>query len=150
RVGRLCADAAESSGRAGRARPAAPQRERRRDRARPSARRDRNAAGADGPARAQATRRRDRARDPLRRRGPGRRAGARGRMSASAFELVREGDLLRLRFDLPGEKVNLLRAATMDELEARLGEARAMSGVRALLIESGKATTFIAGADVNA
>jgi 3-hydroxyacyl-CoA dehydrogenase / enoyl-CoA hydratase / 3-hydroxybutyryl-CoA epimerase len=71
-------------------------------------------------------------------------------MSANAFELVRDGDLLRLRFDLPGEKVNLLRAATMDELEVRLGEARGISGVRALLIESGKATTFIAGADVNA
>jgi 3-hydroxyacyl-CoA dehydrogenase/enoyl-CoA hydratase/3-hydroxybutyryl-CoA epimerase len=71
-------------------------------------------------------------------------------MSATAFELARAGDLLVLHFDLPGEKVNLLRAGTMDELEQRLLEARAQTGVRALLIESGKATTFIAGADVNA
>jgi 3-hydroxyacyl-CoA dehydrogenase/enoyl-CoA hydratase/3-hydroxybutyryl-CoA epimerase len=69
---------------------------------------------------------------------------------SAAFTLARDGDLLVLRFDLPGEKVNLLRRETMDELEQRLAEARAMTGVRALLIESGKATTFIAGADVNA
>ena len=69
---------------------------------------------------------------------------------SAAFTLARDGDLLVLRFDLPDSKVNLLRRDTMDELAQRLDEARTMAGARALMIESGKPATFIAGADVNA
>src|SRR5262249_39813952 len=42
------------------------------------------------------------------------------------------------------------RPDTMDELERRLDEVAALRDVRALLIESGKPDSFIAGADVHA
>jgi 3-hydroxyacyl-CoA dehydrogenase/enoyl-CoA hydratase/3-hydroxybutyryl-CoA epimerase len=68
----------------------------------------------------------------------------------SAFTLEERDGVLALRFDLPGEKVNLLTAATLDELEARLDEAARRTGARALLLESGKPGSFVAGADVRA
>jgi 3-hydroxyacyl-CoA dehydrogenase/enoyl-CoA hydratase/3-hydroxybutyryl-CoA epimerase len=71
----------------------------------------------------------------------------------SAFELGERDGVATLRFDLPGEKVNLLTFETMGELERRLDEIEALAArgaARTLLIESGKPGAFIAGADVRA
>jgi len=68
----------------------------------------------------------------------------------SAFSLSEADGVLTLRFDLPGEKVNLLTLATMDEFELRLEEVARRRDAKALLIESGKPGSFIAGADLRA
>ena len=54
-----------------------------------------------------------------------------------------------LWFDLPGEKVNKLSAAVMEELERVLDDVAKDSRLRGLVIASRKKDVFIAGADVN-
>jgi 3-hydroxyacyl-CoA dehydrogenase/enoyl-CoA hydratase/3-hydroxybutyryl-CoA epimerase len=66
----------------------------------------------------------------------------------SAFSLAERDGVLVLRFDRPDQKVNLLDGPTLDELEQRLDEIATRRDAKALLIESGKPGTFIAGADV--
>ena len=51
-------------------------------------------------------------------------------------------------FDLPGEPVNKLSAAVKTELEALLVRLREDSLTRAVVLISGKADNFIAGADI--
>ncbi len=61
------------------------------------------------------------------------------------------GGIVHLAFDLPGEKVNKLTTAVMEELAAILDDLKARGErgeARGLLITSGKPGTFIAGADV--
>jgi 3-hydroxyacyl-CoA dehydrogenase/enoyl-CoA hydratase/3-hydroxybutyryl-CoA epimerase len=53
-------------------------------------------------------------------------------------------------FDLPGEPVNKLSPAVKVELEALLIRLRDEPEVRALVLTSGKADSFIAGADIEA
>lgn len=53
-----------------------------------------------------------------------------------------------LRFDLPGEKVNLLRPGFEEHLERALEELERDPAVRAAVLASGKPDGFIAGADV--
>jgi len=53
-----------------------------------------------------------------------------------------------LTIDLPDEKMNLLGERLMTELNTRLDEITRDSGVKGLVIISGKADNFIAGADV--
>jgi 3-hydroxyacyl-CoA dehydrogenase/enoyl-CoA hydratase/3-hydroxybutyryl-CoA epimerase len=53
-----------------------------------------------------------------------------------------------LRFDLPGEPVNVLRSNFAEEFDHALGEVLGTSGVRAVVFTSGKPDTFIAGADI--
>jgi 3-hydroxyacyl-CoA dehydrogenase/enoyl-CoA hydratase/3-hydroxybutyryl-CoA epimerase len=66
-----------------------------------------------------------------------------------AFDLQREdGGLAVLTFDLPGEKVNKFSPDVLVELEAVVGRLEKEAGVRSLLVASGKADVFIAGADV--
>ncbi|HUH14121.1 MAG TPA: 3-hydroxyacyl-CoA dehydrogenase NAD-binding domain-containing protein [Longimicrobiales bacterium] len=58
----------------------------------------------------------------------------------------------RLVFDRPDARVNILTQAVMERLDTLLGEIEEGArdgGIRSLVIRSGKAGTFIAGADVN-
>src|SRR5581483_6554422 len=59
---------------------------------------------------------------------------------------VREG-IARVTFDLPGSKVNTLNTGVLADFERLLGqlEGQALQG---LVLVSGKAGTFIAGADL--
>ena len=52
-------------------------------------------------------------------------------------------------FDVPGQKVNTLQVALLEQFEAVFEEARRDGKVRALVLASGKHGNFIAGADVN-
>ncbi len=66
----------------------------------------------------------------------------------SAFTTQVEHGIAVLTFDLPGEPVNKLNAAVKRELESLLPRLREDPAVRALVLISGKADTFIAGADI--
>jgi 3-hydroxyacyl-CoA dehydrogenase/enoyl-CoA hydratase/3-hydroxybutyryl-CoA epimerase len=68
---------------------------------------------------------------------------------ARAFsqDLTPDGILI-LTLDVPGEKVNTLGKAMMQELLTLLGEIEARTDVRAIVLRSGKADNFIAGADI--
>jgi 3-hydroxyacyl-CoA dehydrogenase/enoyl-CoA hydratase/3-hydroxybutyryl-CoA epimerase len=67
---------------------------------------------------------------------------------ASAFRLDLSDGLAIVTFDLPGEKVNKLSTAVMEELSSLVDRLSASGGIRALLFRSGKPDVFIAGADV--
>ena len=68
-------------------------------------------------------------------------------MSAFHYELANNGIAI-LTFDLPGEKVNKLTTAVMNELDRLLDELAADHAIKALVIRSGKPDIFIAGADI--
>jgi 3-hydroxyacyl-CoA dehydrogenase/enoyl-CoA hydratase/3-hydroxybutyryl-CoA epimerase len=66
-----------------------------------------------------------------------------------AFDLrVEDGGLASLTFDLPGEKINKFSADVLAELDQVVGRLEKESGVRGLLIASGKPDMFIAGVDL--
>ncbi len=60
------------------------------------------------------------------------------------------GGIWRLVFDLPGEKVNKLTSAVLEDLEAVLRELAKQTELKALIVWGGKeeSGTFIAGADI--
>ncbi len=58
-----------------------------------------------------------------------------------------DGDIAELRFDLQGDSVNKFNKATLTELAEVLALIKAESGVKGLLVTSGK-ECFIVGADV--
>ncbi|MEO8636942.1 MAG: fatty acid oxidation complex subunit alpha FadJ [Gemmatimonadales bacterium] len=60
----------------------------------------------------------------------------------------RAGSVAVLTLDLPGEPVNKLNAAVKAELEAAFARLRTETAVSAVILISGKADTFIAGADI--
>ncbi len=66
----------------------------------------------------------------------------------AAFTTTIENGIAVVAFDLPGEPVNKLNAAVKTELEALLGRLREDSLTRAVVLISGKADNFIAGADI--
>ncbi|HVR70985.1 MAG TPA: fatty acid oxidation complex subunit alpha FadJ [Vicinamibacteria bacterium] len=68
---------------------------------------------------------------------------------ATAFrrELGEDGVLV-LTLDVPGEKVNTLGRAMMEELLALVADLEARSDVAAVVLRSGKPDNFIAGADI--
>ncbi len=67
----------------------------------------------------------------------------------TAFDLrVEEDGLAVLTFDLPGEKVNKFSTGVVAELGDVLVRLTREARIRALLVRSGKADVFIAGADV--
>src|SRR5215210_8890813 len=66
----------------------------------------------------------------------------------SAFTTQNENGVAVITFDLPGEPVNKLTAAVRVELEALLIGLRDEPGTRAVVLISGKADNFIAGADI--
>src|SRR4051812_29525789 len=56
--------------------------------------------------------------------------------------------LATLTFDSPGRKVNVFTRAALGELEQVIGEAASRPEIGCLILLSGKAGNFIAGADV--
>ncbi len=67
----------------------------------------------------------------------------------SSFTLdIRSDSIAILTFDLPGEKVNKLTTAVMEDLARLLEDLAANREVKGLVITSGKQETFIAGADI--
>jgi 3-hydroxyacyl-CoA dehydrogenase/enoyl-CoA hydratase/3-hydroxybutyryl-CoA epimerase len=68
-------------------------------------------------------------------------------MSAFKYEIHKDG-IAVLTFDLPGEKVNKLTTAVMNELDRFLDEIAANHEIKSLVIRSGKPDIFIAGADI--
>jgi 3-hydroxyacyl-CoA dehydrogenase/enoyl-CoA hydratase/3-hydroxybutyryl-CoA epimerase len=65
-----------------------------------------------------------------------------------AFTTTIENGIAVVSFDLPGEPVNKLNAAVKTELEALLGRLREDPLTRGVVLISGKADNFIAGADI--
>ena len=74
---------------------------------------------------------------------------SRARHPACAFFLTVKDGVAELVFDLPGEKVNILRATVMEELDKTLRELRERGDVACLVVKSGKPGNFIAGADLH-
>ena len=71
-------------------------------------------------------------------------------MEAKALELIRDEDrLVKLKFDLPDEKVNKLTEKVMEELDSLLDEIQKDNELQAIAILSGKKDIFIAGADIH-
>src|SRR5512140_861657 len=68
-------------------------------------------------------------------------------MSAFTYEINKDG-IAVLTFDLPGEKVNKLTAAVMEELNTLLDELAVRREIKALVFRSGKNENFIVGADI--
>jgi 3-hydroxyacyl-CoA dehydrogenase/enoyl-CoA hydratase/3-hydroxybutyryl-CoA epimerase len=67
----------------------------------------------------------------------------------AALRLERRDDgVAVIRIDVPGESVNVLRAAFAPELERILDAIDGDGGVRAVVVASGKPDNFIAGADI--
>ena len=69
-----------------------------------------------------------------------------------AWRLEDEGDgIFRLVFDLPGEKVNKLTSAVLEDLDRILDAIAREPAVKALVVCGGKEAsgTFIAGADIH-
>lgn len=67
-----------------------------------------------------------------------------------SLEIDRD-QVARLTFDLPASKLNLLRSEVMEAFDHRLGELESMIAtgrVVAVIVQSGKPGTFIAGVDV--
>jgi 3-hydroxyacyl-CoA dehydrogenase / enoyl-CoA hydratase / 3-hydroxybutyryl-CoA epimerase len=66
----------------------------------------------------------------------------------SAFTLENDNGIAGITFNLPGEPVNKLTAAVRVELEALVIGLRDDPATRAVVLISGKADNFIAGADI--
>ena len=68
---------------------------------------------------------------------------------APAFSLTVKDGIAQLLFDLSGEKVNVLSATVMEELNGHLLELSRRGDVRCLVVKSGKPGNFIAGANLH-
>ncbi|AYH48873.1 fatty acid oxidation complex subunit alpha FadJ [Dickeya fangzhongdai] len=67
----------------------------------------------------------------------------------AAFQLTLRPDHIGvITVDVPGEKVNTLKAEFAEQMRAVLTQARQHSGLQGLVILSGKPESFIAGADI--
>ncbi|MEQ4510275.1 fatty acid oxidation complex subunit alpha FadJ [Dickeya zeae] len=67
----------------------------------------------------------------------------------AAFQLTFRPDHIGvLTVDVPGEKVNTLKAEFAEQMQAVLSQARQYNGLQGLIILSGKPASFIAGADI--
>lgn len=70
-------------------------------------------------------------------------------MQTSAWTLTRSDDgIATLLFNIPGKSVNTLGVAVLEELSERIAELQARPPA-GLIVRSGKASGFIAGADVH-
>jgi 3-hydroxyacyl-CoA dehydrogenase/enoyl-CoA hydratase/3-hydroxybutyryl-CoA epimerase len=65
-----------------------------------------------------------------------------------AFRLENDGDIGVLILDVPGEKVNILSSAVMQELDQLLDGLSKRTDFRAMVLISGKEGNFIAGARI--
>ena len=70
-------------------------------------------------------------------------------MAVFRIEPQPEG-IVHLVMDHPGRKVNVLDVQGIEDLDRALDEVAGLSGVRGLVLLSGKSGSFIAGADVHA
>ena len=71
-------------------------------------------------------------------------------MSEKSFSLtVRQDGIGILTMDVPGESMNTLKAAFVDEIRAVLAEVKANKELIGLVVVSGKKDSFIAGADIS-
>ena len=68
--------------------------------------------------------------------------------AARAFSQELGDGILVLTLDVPGERVNMLGKAMLQELHDLLGELESRVDVRGVMLRSGKADNFIAGADI--
>ena len=68
-------------------------------------------------------------------------------MSSFTYEIDKDGVAV-LTFDLPGEKINKLTTPVMDELDNVLDGLAKNTSIKALVFRSGKAESFIVGADI--
>jgi 3-hydroxyacyl-CoA dehydrogenase/enoyl-CoA hydratase/3-hydroxybutyryl-CoA epimerase len=66
----------------------------------------------------------------------------------NAFRSELQDGVLVLTLDLPGEKVNTLGRAMMEEFQGLLGSLESAKEVKAVVLRSGKPDNFIAGADI--
>ncbi len=67
----------------------------------------------------------------------------------NAFRTTVSGGIARVGLDLPGEPINKITRQVRDELESIMAELRTNADVRAVVLISDKAETFIAGADID-
>ncbi len=71
-------------------------------------------------------------------------------MSESAFHLQMRLDHVGvITIDVPGEKMNTLKAEFVPQIRAVLAEARSNSRLAGLVLISGKSDNFVAGADIS-
>jgi 3-hydroxyacyl-CoA dehydrogenase/enoyl-CoA hydratase/3-hydroxybutyryl-CoA epimerase len=66
-----------------------------------------------------------------------------------AFTVTTAGNVARVVLDLPGEPVNKITREVREELAALLDRLDRDAQVRAVVLLSGKADTFVAGADID-
>ncbi len=69
-------------------------------------------------------------------------------MTSSTFTLRIEDGIGIITMDVPGERMNTLRASFVDEIQALLSDISADNNIKGLVLCSGKPDSFIAGADV--
>ncbi|MEW6983328.1 fatty acid oxidation complex subunit alpha FadJ [Colwelliaceae bacterium 6471] len=70
--------------------------------------------------------------------------------TASAFNLIRqENSIAHLVIDVVNESMNTLKAEFVEQIANVLAEIKADSTIKGLVICSGKADSFVAGADIN-
>ncbi|SFU52930.1 fatty acid oxidation complex subunit alpha FadJ [Xenorhabdus koppenhoeferi] len=62
---------------------------------------------------------------------------------------VRDDNVGVITIDVPGEKVNTLKAEFVEQFQTTFEKAQQVSGLKGLVIISGKPDTFIAGADIS-
>src|SRR5437899_1585484 len=65
-----------------------------------------------------------------------------------ALRLATEDQIATLTFDQPGSRANTLGQAVLAEFEQVLGELEGRKDLNGLILQSGKAGMFIAGADL--
>ncbi|MEW9798126.1 fatty acid oxidation complex subunit alpha FadJ [Alteromonas sp. CYL-A6] len=70
--------------------------------------------------------------------------------SSGAFTLTRQDNgVAILTMDVPGESMNTLKQAFADEISQMLDEIEADPGIKGVVLASGKASSFVAGADIS-
>ncbi|MBT1063050.1 fatty acid oxidation complex subunit alpha FadJ [Bowmanella sp. Y26] len=68
----------------------------------------------------------------------------------SAFSLSRRDDgIAILTMDVPGESMNTLKAEFAEQIAVQLDEIEKDSSIKGLVLASGKASSFVAGADIS-
>lgn len=67
----------------------------------------------------------------------------------STFTLQVQDDIGIITMDVPGERMNTLRASFVDDIQALLADIKGNASIKGLVLRSGKPDSFIAGADIN-
>jgi len=70
--------------------------------------------------------------------------------TSGAFTLTKQDNgVAILTMDVPGESMNTLKAAFGDEISAMLDDIDADTSIKGVVLVSGKANSFVAGADIS-